>query len=266
MDPNVHEGHAIRVPAGAKFVLQMHYTPCGTAASDLTKVGLVFIEKEKVTHEVVSLIGINPNFEIPKGVSNHVVTGVVRSFPRQGVLLAVAPHMHVRGKSFSFQLRRGDQVQSVLEVPRYDFGWQHRYELADPIPLQEVTGMQFSAVFDNSEDNPVNPDPSATVFWGDQTWEEMAMTIVTVAVPLNQSGPSIRTKTIPRWSPGDLEAASDYATRYIARLDTNGDGVVTRGEIPRSVPSGVFWRMSGNDGMLTVQDVERQYLHRRSGR
>ena len=266
MDPNVHEGHAIRVPAGAKFVLQMHYTPCGTAASDLTKVGLVFIEKEKVTHEVVSLIGINPNFEIPKGVSNHVVTGVVRSFPRQGVLLAVAPHMHVRGKSFSFQLRRGDQVQSVLEVPRYDFGWQHRYELADPIPLQEVTGMQFSAVFDNSADNPVNPDPSATVFWGDQTWEEMAMTIVTVAVPLNQSGPSIRTKTIPRWSPDDLEAASDYATRYIARLDTNGDGVVTRGEIPRSVPSGVFWRMSGNDGTLTVQDVERQYLQRRSGR
>ena len=266
MDPNVHEGHAIRVPAGAKFVLQMHYTPCGTAASDLTKVGLVFIEKEEVTHEVLSLFGINPNFEIPKGVSNHVVVGEVRSFPRQGVLLAVAPHMHVRGKSFSFQLRRGDQVQSVLEVPRYDFGWQHRYELADPIPLQEVTGMQFSAVFDNSEDNPVNPDPSATVFWGDQTWEEMAMTIVTVAVPLNQSGPSIRTKTIPRWSPDDLEAASDYATRYIARLDTNGDGVVTRGEIPRSVPSGVFWRMSGNDGTLTVQDLERQYLQRRSGR
>ena len=96
MDSKVPEGHAIRVPAGAKFVLQMHYTPCGTATSDLTKVGLVFMDKQKVTHEVVSLFGINPNFEIPKGVSNHVVTGVVRSFPRKGVLLAVAPHMHVR--------------------------------------------------------------------------------------------------------------------------------------------------------------------------
>ena len=32
------------------------------------------------------------------------------------------------------------------------------------------------------------------------------------------------------------------------------------------VPSGVFWRMSGNDGTLTVQDIERQYLQRRSGR
>jgi len=263
MNSKVREGHAIRVPAGAKFVLQMHYTPCGTATSDLTKIGLVFMDKESITHEVLSLFGINPNFEIPKGVSNHVVKGMVRSFPRQGMLLAVAPHMHVRGKSFSFELRRGDQVQPVLEVPQYDFGWQHRYELADPIPLQDVTGMQFSAVFDNSEDNPVNPDPNATVFWGDQTWEEMAMTIVTVAVPLNESRPPIRTKTVQRWSPEDLEAAADYATRYIARLDTNGDGVVTRGELPKSVPSRVFWRMSGDDGTLTVQDVERQYLQRR---
>jgi hypothetical protein len=91
----------------------------------------------------------------------------------------------------------------------------------------------------------------------------MAMTIVTVAVPLNESRPPIRTKTVQRWSPEDLEAAADYATRYIARLDTNGDGVVTRGELPKSVPSRVFWRMSGDDGTLTVQDVERQYLQRR---
>ena len=266
MNSKVREGHAIRVPAGARFVLQMHYTPCGTATSDLTKVGLVFMDKEKVTHEVLSLFGINPNFEIPKGVSNHVVKGMVRSFPREGMLLAVAPHMHVRGKSFSFELRRGDQVQSVLEVPQYDFGWQHRYELADPIPLHEVTGMQFSAVFDNSEDNPVNPDPNATVFWGDQTWEEMAMTIVTVAVPLNESRPPTKTEIVEHWSPDDLEAASDYAARYIKHLDTNDDGVVTRGELPKSVPARAFWRMSGNDGTLTVEDVERQYLQRRSGR
>lgn len=266
MNSKVRQGHAIRVPAGAKFVLQMHYTPCGTATSDLTKVGLVFTDKEKVTHEVLSLFGINSNFEIPKRVSNHVVKGTMQSFPRVGMLLAVAPHMHVRGKSFSFELQRGDQVQSILEVPQYDFGWQHRYELADPIPLRDVTGMQFSAVFDNSEDNPVNPDPNATVFWGDQTWQEMAMTIVTVAVPLNESRPPIRTKTVQRWSTGDLEAAADYATRYIAKLDTNGDGVVTQGELPKSVPSRVFWRMSGNDGTLDVQDVERQYLQRRSSR
>ncbi len=266
MNSQVREGHAIRVPAGAKFVLQMHYTPCGTTTSDRTEVGLVFMDKEKVTHEVLSLFGINSDFEIPKGAANHVVKGKVRSFPRQGILLAIAPHMHVRGKSFSFELQRGDQVQRILEVPQYDFGWQHRYELADPVPLREVTGMTFSAVFDNSQDNPVNPDPNATVFWGDQTWEEMAMTIVTVAVPLKESLPPVRTEAVQRWSTDDLQAASDYATRYIGRLDTNGDGVITRGELPKSVPYGVFWRMSGNDGTLSAQDVERQYLQRLSSR
>ena len=126
--------------------------------------------------------------------------------------------------------------------------------------------MHFSAVFDNSPDNPVNPDPNATVFWGDQTWEEMAMTVVTVAVPLRESRPPGRNKTVQRWSPDDLEAASDYATRYIGRLDTNADGVITKGELPKSVPSGVFWRMSGNDGTLTAEDVAREYLQRLSGR
>jgi hypothetical protein len=212
------------------------------------------------------LVGINPNFEIPKGAEKHIVRGRLPTFPRDGILLALAPHMHVRGKSFSFELQRGDQVQSVLEVPQYDFGWQHRYELADPIPLQGVTGMRFTAVFDNSAGNPVNPDPDATVFWGDQTWEEMAMAVVTVAVPLNESSPRIQADTVQRWSPEELKAASDYAESYISRLDTNADGVITRGELPKSVPSRVFWRMSGNDGLLTIQDVERQYLQRRSGR
>jgi len=266
MGSKVRQGHAIRVPAGAKFVLQMHYTPCGTTISDRTQVGLVFTDREKVTHEVLSLVGINPDFEIPKGAENHVVKGRVSAFPSDGILLALAPHMHVRGKSFSFEIQRGDQVQSVLEVPQYDFGWQHRYELADPIPLQGVTGMRFTAVFDNSSGNPVNPDPEATVFWGDQTWEEMAMTVVTIAVPLKESPLRIHRDTVQRWSSQELEAASEYAASYISRLDTNADGVVTRDELPKSVPARVFWRMSGNDGSLTIQDVERQYLQRRSGR
>ena len=271
MASKVRQGHAIRVPAGAKFVLQMHYTPCGTTISDLTKVGLVFTDREEVTHEVLSLVGINPDFEIPKGAGNHIVKGSLPAFPSDGILLALAPHMHVRGKSFSFEVQRGEQVQSVLEVPQYDFGWQHRYELVDPIPLQGVTGMRFTAVFDNSAGNPVNPDSEATVFWGDQTWEEMAMAVVTVAVPLKQSRPRIQRNPVQRnpvqrWSPEELKAASDYAESYISRLDTNADGVITRGELPKSVPSRVFWRMSGNDGLLTIQDVERQYLQRRSGR
>lgn len=272
MASEVREGYAIRVPAGAKFVLQMHYTPCGTTTSDLTEIGLVFTDRKKVTHEVLSLFGINPDFEIPKGAANHVVKGSVNYFPRRGVLLAVAPHMHVRGKSFSFELQRGDQVQSVLDVPRYDFGWQHRYELADPIPLQDVTKMQFTAVFDNSAGNPVNPDPKETVFWGDQTWEEMALAIVTVAVPVNetsadrQASPQIQSVLVHNRKAKDFKAAADYAERYVARLDTNGDGVLTKGEMPKSVPSRAFWGMSGNDGSMTIEDVRREYLKRRLGR
>ena len=100
----------------------------------------------------------------------------------------------------------------------------------------------------------------------------MALAIVTVAIPVNetsaekqadlQSQSGLLQDRIAK----DRKAASDYAERYVARLDANGDEVLTKGEMPRSVPYRVFWRMSGNDGSLTIQDVRREYLKRRSGR
>ena len=88
------------------------------------------------------------------------------------------------------------------------------------------------------------------------------MTVVTVAVPLANWRPSAGSKAVETWSAEELKAASDYAKRYIERLDANGDGVVTRGEMPKSVPYSVFRRMSENDEFLTNEDVKRQYLQR----
>ena len=82
--------------------------------------------------------------------------------------------MHLRGKSFTFEALYPDGSQEILlDVPHYDFNWQLTYRLAEPKRLPKGTTVRCTATFDNSADNLANPDPTATVTWGEQSWDEM---------------------------------------------------------------------------------------------
>jgi hypothetical protein len=84
------------------------------------------------------------------------------------------PHMHVRGKAFKYIAVAEDGTEEVLlDVPRYDFNWQTTYRFKEPKLLKKGTRIRAIAHYDNSKKNPANPDPTATVQFGDQTWEEM---------------------------------------------------------------------------------------------
>ncbi len=95
------------------------------------------------------------------------------------------PHMHLRGKSFRYEAcYPSGSSEILLDVPRYDFNWQTAYRLAQPKPLPAGTRVHCIAHFDNSEENLANPDPEKTVRWGDQTWDEMMIGYLDIAVPL----------------------------------------------------------------------------------
>jgi hypothetical protein len=82
--------------------------------------------------------------------------------------------MHVRGKDFLYELKRPDgQTQVLLMVPQFDFNWQNTYRLEQPVLVPKGSTLHCVAHFDNSKDNPSNPNPNKIVRWGDQTWEEM---------------------------------------------------------------------------------------------
>lgn len=233
-------GHARRVPAGSKLVFQMHYTTNGLKQEDISKVGLVFEDAEKVTDEVITVIGIDQEFEIPPYAGNHEVTGTVRWIPKHGTLLAIAPHMHVRGAAFDFSAEQNGNSEVLLHVPHYDFNWQHSYILSNPLPLDGIDRLTFTAAFDNSEKNPFNPDPSQWVTWGDQTWEEMAVVFAEVAVPLgtSQSSKQVIASNSSQISDAAAERAQKiqaFVDDFFKRLDTNGDGVVMRSEAPIAV-------------------------------
>ena len=73
------------------------------------------------------------------------------------------------------------RVETLLDVPRYSFNWQTTYFLKEPKLLPAGCTIESIAVFDNSPNNPYNPDPQKTIKWGDQSWEEMHIGFMEIA-------------------------------------------------------------------------------------
>lgn len=175
-------GFAKKIPAGATVIFQMHYTPNGKATSDRTKLGLVFATAPP--RHVIHVAGIsNHRLNIPPGAANHPETAAL-TVPTDTTILSFLPHMHVRGKAARYEAILPDGTrQRLLDVPAYDFNWQLQYKLAEPLTLPRGTRLVYTAWYDNSTGNPANPDPTKTVRWGPQTFDEMMLGYVEFYVP-----------------------------------------------------------------------------------
>ncbi len=168
------EGCAKKLPAGTRLRFQIHYTPNGTATQDLTKIGLVF-SKEAPQHSV-RVAGIaDHRLNIPPGAEHHAETGLL-PVPWEVKILSFTPHMHVRGTAFRYEvILPNGNVRTLLDVPHYDFNWQINYAYAEPITIPVGSRLRATGWFDNSANNPANPDPTKTVHWGPQTYDEMLL-------------------------------------------------------------------------------------------
>ncbi len=255
-------GRGRKVPAGSKLVFQMHYTPTGSVEEDVSKIGLIFGKDEEITHEVFTLVGIDQEFEIPPHTKDYAVTARVNRIPPQAELLTIAPHMHLRGKSFRLFMKEKskDKSQILLDVPNYDFNWQHIYELSQPMKLDTIDSLEFTVKFDNSKENPFNPDPSEYVTWGDQTWEEMAIAFFEIAEPRKKAkAKPVKKKTIKDKAVVLAERKQrieKYVTEFKKRFDKNNDGQVELDEIPLAVQR--FGRIRDYDGDGVIQEDELQ--------
>ncbi len=257
------------VPKGSKLVFQMHYTPNGTPQTDVTKIGMVFARESEIEQELMTLMALDQDFEIPPQTASHKVDVNRWGVPQSGMLLSVSPHMHYRGKSFTSTIVTEDESTiELISVPHYDFNWQHRYEFANPIPLSETRRLQGTVEFDNSEENPFNPDPTQLVSWGDQTWEEMAVAFYDVAVPnkpKNNSKDSQKVTTLKKRTLSDAQMAKvdDLEKRYFERFDKNNDGVIVRSELPKAVRTWGFNAYDKDgDGRLSREEVRKQAMIR----
>lgn len=169
---NYPEDSGVLVKAGGEYRFQMHYTPTGRATTDATRIGLYFHD-EKPAHVLRQQVAINFNIEIPAGAEAHAEQAYFE-FDHPAEIFLLFPHAHYRGKSSRFDLQYPDgKVETILSVPDYDFNWQHNYALEEPIQVPAGTRLIHQTIYDNSEKNFANPDPTRDVPWGLQSADEM---------------------------------------------------------------------------------------------
>jgi hypothetical protein len=177
--------HAAKlVPAGYDIHLSLHYTPNGKAVTDHVKVGFT-VAKEPPGRRYLSLAASAPfapkEFAIPPRAANWPSPPGFVTFTQDAELVYMLPHMHSRGKDFTYTLEYPDgRKEVVLNVPRYDFNWQLGY--ATSIKVPKGTKLRVDAHFDNSPNNAANPNPDRTVYYGEMTWEEMMVGFFSVVV------------------------------------------------------------------------------------
>jgi hypothetical protein len=177
--------HAAKlVPAGSDINLSLHYTPNGKAVTDHVRIGFT-VAKEPTGRRYLSLAASSPfspkDFAIPPRAANWQAPAGVVTFTQDAELVYMMPHMHARGKDFTYTLEYPDgRKEVVLNVPRYDFNWQLGYQTAIKVP--KGTKLRVEAHFDNSPNNAANPNPDRTVYYGEMTWEEMMVGFFSVVV------------------------------------------------------------------------------------
>ncbi len=166
-------GYALRIPAGSYLQFQVHYSNhTGEDVKDRTSIGLVFA-KEPVQHEIAQYEVWNDLFLIPPNDDSHRVTSCF-TLPKDVVALAYTGHMHFRGKSMRTEAIYPDgRREVIMDVPHYDFRWQETYFLKKQFVMPKGTKLVTTAYFDNSANNPQNPDPSKAIRWGEPSNEEM---------------------------------------------------------------------------------------------
>ena len=169
------EGVGYLLPKGADIVMQVHYYRTGHLERDRTRLGLYFSKTENTAKLRIG-DAINSDFVVPAGAEWYAVTAH-ETFKRDVYLLATMPHMHLIGRDMRLVATTPEGIKhDLIWIQDWDFNWQDIYHYRAPLFFPAGTRVELVAHFDNSAENPANPnDPPVPVGWGEKTTDEMCI-------------------------------------------------------------------------------------------
>jgi hypothetical protein len=219
-------GTGFLLKEGEDIVLQVHYHKNGKEETDLTKIGLRFATDPIVKRVRWSHLG-NEVLNIKPGDKSYEVKAQMR-VPNDITVIDVIPHMHLLGHDMKVTACLPDgKLEQLIDVNRYDFNWQTRYAYRNPVKLPAGTQISLVAHYDNSSDNPHNPNnPPKLVTYGEETTDEMCYAFFSFTV---DSENLVKGKG----AGSTAEDAMDQATydRLFDQFDANHDGYLDASEL-----------------------------------
>jgi len=252
-DPTVHpDGLATKLRTGTTVTWQMHYHKepgAGTGMYDQSSVAIKFYPEDAEIEHVLDSESLGRfDFAIPAGDANYTMQ-VEHVFPRDSQIVSFLPHMHLRGKAATYEAFYPDGTsEMLLRVPAYDFNWQTTYRFDEFKDVPAGTKLVFTAIWDNSEDNPYNPDPTDTVFWGEPTTDEMGFGFMGFIETDPTQEPLEGTQRQRRGMPP--------LTQILSMMDADKDGKMSEEEA-RGPLKNFFGQMDQNgDGFVDMEEAE----------
>ena len=265
------EGVGTYLSPGGAFRFSMHYTTFGKEETDKTQVGLYFHDEAPDLIMRSTVIG-DSNFVIPAGEDDYYIRSYLK-FPADAELYTLYPHAHYRGKhvELTIQYPEGEE-EILLSLPHYDFNWQRDYDPVDPIQVPAGSRLIAEWWYDNSERNFANPDPSADVYPGDQTHEEMMYFRVNYRW-LDETRENITTHSEEMQRDRVFASLDDSMNDLLEReeivgqrntwlaagfdgYDTNDDGALDRAEYAVARVDAPVRRRPGREGVNEFGDIE----------
>lgn len=167
------QGTGRRLPRGSDIIAEIHYVCTGKQEADRSEIGLYYAPRSS-RHLVEEIQVANKEIHIPAGEVRHHEQATYK-LPVDTILLDITPHMHVLGREMKVIARHPNgKIEPLIWIKDWDFNWQSQYAYARPIMLPEGTLIEVNAWYDNSSENPLNPNsPPRDVRWGDNSSDEM---------------------------------------------------------------------------------------------
>lgn len=212
-------GTALRIPKGSRLMFELHYTTVGKKVKDRSKIGVTFAKKPPEREIFINSFA-NESIQLPPREQHYRAEATLR-LKADARIISLTPHMHWRGKSFYYEaILPNGETKTLLSVPRWDFNWQSTYLFEKPVKLPKGTKIHAVAHWDNSKNNPYNPDPTETVNFGLQTWDEMMVGWVTFVWEDPETPQKLAKEKVSR------------AELMFERFDRNGNDFVEVKEVP----------------------------------
>lgn len=187
------EGFGIPIEKGSRVTFDIHYHKepgPGTGVMDRSQIGFQLTD----TKPVREMGGASPmmrfDINIAPGQESFKLGPASQVLKDDIEVVSYMPHMHMRGKEAIFEAIYADGTkETLLYVPRYDFGWQTVYYLKEPKILPKGTTVQFTAWYDNSQEYAEQRgfDSAQTVKYGQRSSDEMMMGFMMTAIKENGS-------------------------------------------------------------------------------
>jgi len=208
-------GVALALPRGADVILQMHFHPTGKPETEQSTVGIYFAseapERRLWSVQVPALFGFGAGIDIPAGQREFAIQDSL-TLPVDVRAFSIAAHAHYIAKEMKATATLPDgTTQPLLWIPDWDFAWQDRYTYKTPVLLPKGTRIDARLVYDNSDENPHNPQtPARRVQWGEQSFDEMGSVVLAVQAVRKEDEPVLQ------------GALADRLRGAIARAQANG--------------------------------------------